>query len=135
MTDIGAGQAIALRALAEIGTPFRLHGRKPGVALDCIGLVATAIGGIVAPIDYRLKGGNVDIIITYLENCGWVSEQPYVDMRDGDIAVVQCAPRQLHMMVRAQNGWVHSHAGLKKVVHMPDPPPWPIIAMLRLAGD
>jgi hypothetical protein len=38
-------------------------------------------------------------------------------------------------MVHADNGWVHAHAGLRRVVHMPGPSPWPIIALWRFCGD
>jgi hypothetical protein len=38
-------------------------------------------------------------------------------------------------MVRADNGWVHAHAGLGRVVHMPGMSPWPLINLWRLAGE
>jgi murein DD-endopeptidase / murein LD-carboxypeptidase len=125
---------IAARATAEIGTPFRLHGRTSRVALDCVGLVAVAIQRSDVPGNYSLKGDFSEIIRTYMEqNAAMVSSNRV--LADGDVALVGCALNQQHLMVRANNGWVHAHAGLGRVVHMPDPSPWPIIGLWRICGD
>jgi hypothetical protein len=53
---------------------------------------------------------------------------------DGDIALVAPSPSQLHLVVCAQQGWVHAHAGLRRVVHTPVTFDWPMIAHWRLIG-
>ena len=130
-----AGEAIAERALAQIGTPFRLHGRTPNVALDCVGLVAYAIGAGELARDYSLKGVKIVFILSYMDSIGLLSLGRSTRIFDGDIAIVACSPQQFHLMVRAANGWVHSHAGLRKVVHTPGASPWPIVAVRRMIGD
>jgi murein DD-endopeptidase / murein LD-carboxypeptidase len=129
------GDAIAERAFSQIGTPFRLHGRMPGVALDCVGLVAYAINANNVVRDYSLKGVKFLTMLSYLDNCDLDIVGDYSTVCDGDVAVVACSPQQFHLMVRAANGWVHSHAGLRKVVHTPGISPWPIVALRRIIGD
>lgn len=126
---------IAQRALAQLGTPFRLHGRVPNVALDCVGLVAVATGTRAPTSDYSLRGTKLGTIKSYMDGLGWRSLACDSKPADGDIATVTCASDQPHLMVRADKGWVHSHAGLRKVVHTPDPSPWPIMALRRPSGD
>ena len=130
-----SGEAIAARAMTQIGTPFRLHGRTPGVALDCVGLVAYAIGADEVVRDYSLKGVKLDFILFYMDSIGLNPLAQSTRICDGDIAIVACSPTQFHLMVRAANGWVHSHAGLRKVVHTPGASPWPIVAVRRMIGD
>ena len=130
-----SGEAIAARAMTQIGTPFRLHGRTPDVALDCVGLVAYAIGAGEVIRDYSLKGTKIDFILSYMDSVGLHSLTPSTRICDGDIAIAVCSPSQFHLMVRAADGWVHSHAGLRKVVHTPGASPWPIVAVRRMIGD
>ena len=130
-----AREAIAARAMGQIGTPFRLHGRTPDVAMDCVGLVAHAIDCHKAPKNYSLKGMQLSEIVSYMDNIGLSPLCDSVDICNGDVAVVASSPRQFHLMVRAANGWVHSHAGLRKVVHSPGASPWPIVAVRRMIGN
>ena len=130
-----AGGEIAAHAMSQIGTPFRLHGRIPGVALDCVGLAAFAIGAKDVPRTYSLKGVKCDYILSYMDSIGLLSLVPAARICDGDVAIVACSPRQFHLMIRAADGWVHSHAGLRSVVHTPGASPWPIVAMRRMIGD
>lgn len=134
MTPV-TGQTIAARALAQIGTPFRLHGRSPGVALDCVGLVAYAIGAGDVISDYSLKGVKLDFILSYMDSIGLQVVARSTHLSDGEVVIVACSPRQFHLMIRAAGGWVHSHAGLRKVVHTPGASPWPIVALRRMIGD
>ena len=121
--------------MAQIGTPFRLHGRTPGVALDCVGLVAFAIDAKVVSTTYSLKGAKLPFILSYMDNIGLRSFDTSASVRNGDVAIAACSPQQFHLMVRAADGWVHSHAGLRKVVHTPGASPWPIVAVRRMIGD
>lgn len=134
MSYFGGG-TIAARALSEIDTPFRLHGRTPGVALDCVGLVAHAIGVKDVFTNYSLRGAKLSDILSYMDNVGLCRLELSACIRDGDVAIVACSSRQIHLMVRAAGGWVHSHAGLRKVVHTPGASPWPIVAVRRMIGD
>ncbi len=129
-----AGDGIAGRAMTQLGTPFRLHGRTPGVALDCVGLAAYAVNLKHIPSDYSLKGVKLTNILSYMDSIGLHSLRDATDIRSGDVAIVTCAPRQFHLMIRAADGWVHGHAGLRKVVHTPGASPWLIVAVRRMNG-
>jgi hypothetical protein len=122
-------EAIARRALQAVGTPFRLYGRKAGVALDCVGLVLHSTGLPDPSARYWLKGDYLDILRHLTNQNGFMQRR--FPSRDGDILLVDCGLSQQHLMVRASNGWVHAHAGLRRVVHTPGPSPWPIIAAWR----
>jgi murein DD-endopeptidase / murein LD-carboxypeptidase len=129
------GDMIAARAMTQIGTPFRVLGRTPDVALDCVGLVAFAIDAGEVIEDYSLKGAKIDFILSYMDSIGLNPLVRSSRICDGDVAIVTCSPRQFHLMIRAADGWVHSHAGLRKVVHTPGASPWPIVAVRRMIGD
>jgi cell wall-associated NlpC family hydrolase len=122
---------IAARALQQIGTPFRLFGRTPEVALDCVGLVSLATG-ISDDWRYALKGDYRQMVSCALEQNGICECTAVAAPENGDIALVQCASRQQHLMIRANDGWVHAHAGLGRVVHTPGNSPWPIVTLWRV---
>lgn len=126
--------AIAQKALTQVGVPFRLHGRVPNVGLDCVGLVAHALALKNVPDDYSLRGNHAALADAYLKSCGCTLLSLHVAPVPGDIAVIMCAPRQLHLLVRVEQGWVHAHTGLRKVVLTPDPLPWPIAQIWRFEG-
>lgn len=128
------GDGIAARAMTQLGTPFRLHGRTPGVALDCVGLAAYAVNAKHTPADYSQKGVKLTDILSYMDSIGLYSGRDATDIRSGDVSIVICAPRQFHLMIRAADGWVHGHAGLRKVVHTPGASAWPIVAVRRMNG-
>jgi murein DD-endopeptidase / murein LD-carboxypeptidase len=124
---------IGRRALAQVGVPFRLHGRCAGEALDCVGLVAVALGEITGrcdvPMHYTLRGDFADVVDRYFESVGLKKcTEPFAD---GDIVLVCVAPKQSHLMVRADGGFVHAHAGLRKIVLTPGPPLWPVTGAWR----
>jgi murein DD-endopeptidase / murein LD-carboxypeptidase len=130
-----AGDTAAARALQQVGTPFRVHGRQPRLALDCVGLAAYALQLRDVPSDYSLKGSYLDTINSCLQSVAATRISTAFTPRNGDVALVQCAPRQHHLMIQAAYGWVHAHAGLRRVVHMPGASPWPIIALWRICGE
>lgn len=125
---------VAARALRHVGTPFRLFGRDPDFALDCVGLVALCINA-KGDWQYGLKGDYLVTVDPVLQAQKFRARSTDEAPRNGDVALVQCAPHQQHLMVRANNGWVHAHAGLGRVVHMPGMSPWPLITLWRLAGE
>ena len=126
---------IAARAMDQINTPFRIHGRTPGVALDCVGLVAYAINAKNILKNYSLKGITLTTILSYMDKSGLRRPKHMGRICEGDVAIVACTPQQFHLMIHAASGWVHSHAGLRKVVHTPGESPWPIMAVYRMIGE
>lgn len=128
------GKRIAAEARALIGAPFRLQGRDPAWGLDCIGLALVALERadhcVAAPEGYGLRMGNevrARAWLTAAELCEVAHVAP------GDLILVRSGPLQLHLMVATPGGcFVHAHAGLRKVVEMPGPPPWPVIGFWRV---
>jgi lipoprotein Spr len=49
----------------------------------------------------------------------------------GDLALVRPGPLQLHLMILVPGGFVHAHAGLRRVVEMPGASPWPVMGWWR----
>lgn len=136
--ETAPGAAFFEAALALVGVPFRLHGRDPR-GVDCIGLVALALSGIghqpAVPVGYRLRALSVDPLLAFAERNGFVPtagpEAP------GDLLLVHPCPIQAHLIIASgQGGFVHAHAGLRRVVFEPRRPsvswPWPAAARWRL---
>jgi murein DD-endopeptidase / murein LD-carboxypeptidase len=131
-------QAIAQRALAEVGTPYRLHGRMAGVSLDCVGLIALALGphlkGQTIPSGYALRGNYQDDVCKFFQTLPLSKFAPDSAYLAGDIIAIAPSPQQMHLAICAGDGWVHAHAGLRRVVHSPvlgDP----ISCRWRLIGE
>ena len=119
---------IVERARAMIGVPFRLHGRCEK-GLDCVGLVAVATGRD-APGAYGLRSGDIAMAERWLAQAGL---SRVVEAQPGDLALVRPGPLQLHLMIGTESGFVHAHAGLRRVVEMPGVSPWPVIGWWRVA--
>ena len=120
----------AARARALAGTRFRLQGRDAS-GLDCVGL-AMATYGIPADAvrrNYRLKGDHRSEIERALK-AGFrrIGER---DARPGDLLLLLVARDRLHLAVRTDDGFVHAHAGLRRVVETPGFPEWPLIGAYR----
>ncbi len=124
MADLYVEQARAL-----VGCRFRPQGRDPATGLDCIGLVARAYGihagGI--PRNYRLRGDYRAV----LEQGLLVHFRRARGVRAGDILLFSVGPAQLHLGIKTDAGFVHAHAGLRRVVETPGAPQWPILAAFR----
>lgn len=133
------GDAIARRALAQIGTPFRLRGRKPGVALDCVGLVLVALGPLADPavgqIGYGLRGDYRALVRGFFQPPSFRCVAAAERQSDGDILFVSPAPLQLHLLIGAGGGVVHADAGLRRVVHSILRPDWQLLDRWRAVGD
>ncbi len=134
-----AAAQIAAAAFDQLGTPFRLHGRMPNIGLDCVGLVhfAAAMAGYKrpCPADYSLRGDRQGDIVDFFDDPRFAKLNQTADFQIGDIVLVRCAPRQVHLLIYANNGWVHAHAGLGRVVWTAAALEWPIIALWRYQGD
>lgn len=129
MTNEGFALARAARTL--VGTPFRLHGREPGVALDCVGVVLAALEalGRRAPEmrRYALRNSDVTQLFDLAAPAGFrlrdrATEAP------GDLVLLRPGPAQHHLAIDTGGARiVHAHAGLGRVVEGPRPAHWPII--------
>lgn len=124
MTQVPASP-LAEAAIRLVGTPFRLHGRNPATGLDCVGLVAEALRQTgtrpYAPEGYRLRN---------LSIARWLAHAPASGLtpvdEDGDVILARVHPLQPHLAILVPGGFVHAHAGLRRVTFCAGPAPWPI---------
>ena len=119
---------IVARARALIGTRVRPQGRSVADGLDCVGLVALAIGARDAPCDYALRGGSLPRLAEELAAAGLA---PVASMAAGDVLVLAPGRGQLHLGIFTGAGLVHGDAGLRRVVERPLPLPWPLLGIWR----
>lgn len=125
--------SLAKAAMSLIGVPFRLHGRNPQTGLDCVGVVAAAMQRAgydpVVPQGYSLRALTIGPLLEFASASGLeeVAEQ-------GDVWLAQVHSLQPHLLIAAQGGAVHAHAGLGRVAFLPDPATWPIVMRWRLAA-
>lgn len=133
-----AGKALAVAAAGLIGTPFCLHGRHRATGLDCVGLVLAALEEIgrkvEVPPDYGLRNSSIDRFLPALDRAGFA---PCTQgLASGDLVIVRTGPAQVHLLLAApQPGFIHAHAGLRRVVVTPPPLAWPTAGRWRLAED
>lgn len=129
------GAALAAAAEALVGSSFRLHGRDAATGLDCIGLLVAAMArcghSLAVPTGYPLRLRTLTGWLPDPASCGFAeAEPPYAP---GDVVMLQPGPAQFHLAIAAPGqGWVHAHAGLRRVVHDPELPTGPIIHHWRL---
>jgi hypothetical protein len=132
------GNEIAQRALAQVGTPFRLRGRQAGVALDCVGLALVALGPLAGEsaenVSYSMRGDYRADIARFFRSPRFRHLADIEPLMDGDIVLVLPAPSQLHLIIAAMGCFVHAHAGLRRVVHGPAFPDWQILDRWRVVG-
>jgi len=125
---------LARAAEGLIGVPFKLYGRNPATGLDCVGLVAAAMERAghypVVPQGYSLRALTVTPLLGFAAASGLIE----VD-EGGDIWLAQIHSLQCHLLIAAPGGAVHAHAGLGRVVFMPDPMAWPIVMRWQLSAE
>ncbi|MEP3224888.1 MAG: peptidoglycan endopeptidase [Parasphingorhabdus sp.] len=130
---------IADRAVHLCGARYRRHGRDAVHGFDCIGLAADCLAAAglscAVPTGYALRGGSLDQITARLGTAGFQSLPADQMPIGGDIVLVQPCPLQWHIMIKAGDGFVHAHAGLRRVVFAPGKSPWPIRKIFRIAED
>lgn len=122
---------IVARGRALIGVRFRAQGRS-AAGLDCVGLVAHAIGASDVPRDYALRGASPARLAAELEAAGL---RRAGTIRPGDVLVMNAGPGQLHLGIWSGAGLIHGDAGLRRVVERPGPPPWPVTGIWRIGED
>lgn len=128
------GDALAREALGLLGVPFRLHGRSAETGVDCVGLVALAAWRAGyrrdVPDRYALRGGQVRQFEAWMDAAGLRRAD---ELERGDVVLVQAGTRQFHLMLHTGSGFVHAHAGLRRVVEMRGESPWPLLSIWRAA--
>lgn len=135
---VDVGSEIAQRALDVVGVRFKTGGRCIKTGLDCVGVVAAALASPRCTFhiqsDYALRGDYQTRVLDFFSrDC--FSAIADSKTQQGDILLCQTAPRQLHFAIFTRNGFVHAHAGLRRVVLTPLPLPWPVIGHWRYTGD
>jgi lipoprotein Spr len=121
--------AAVARARALIGVRFRPQGRSPETGLDCIGLVAAAMGVPDVPRDYALRGASSERLAAGLIAAGL---RPVAPARPGDVLAMTAGPGQLHIGIVSDGGLIHGDASLRRIVERPGPVPWPILGAWRM---
>jgi len=119
-----AGEAIVARARALIGVPFRLHGRD-ALGLDCVGLAIHAYRATDIAAAYTLRTSDIARWTALLD--ARLVRRPAGRLAPGDLLLLRAGAAQLHLAIWAGEGFVHAHAGLRRVVETPGPPPWPLL--------
>ena len=119
MTPAITADRLARAAAALIGTPFRLHGRDPATGLDCIGLLAAAMAcagrPIALPTGYPLRLRDLAQWLPQPATLGFAEARGA--LRAGDVVMLQPGTAQFHLAIADRTlGWVHAHAGLRRVV-------------------
>ena len=121
----------AAAAQALLGKPFRLGGRDPAGGLDCVGLVACALGAAEAPQGYGLRNSTIARHLAHATRAGFAPACGPI--RRGDVLLVKAGPAQHHLLVAlAADRFVHAHAGLRRVAIHHGPLDWPLVAHWRL---
>ncbi len=120
----------AARARALVGTPFRPQGRSP-TGFDCVGVVLATFGMPPEAVrrNYRLRGDHLQEISEALALN--FRRLPKSQAHAGDLLLLETGARQLHLAVRTEDGFVHAHAGIGRVVETPGMPTWPTLRAYR----
>ncbi len=129
--------ALAAAAVALEGRPWRLHGRDPATGLDCVGLLAAALASLdrpaPLPTGYTLR---IRDLSKWMPDPAALGLEPTSGpVEAGDVVLLRLGQAQVHLVIAGPDGgWVHAHAGLRRVVcqnHLPDGQPlgrWRLIS-------
>lgn len=114
MTD---DEIMIAAARACLGTPFHHQGRRPGVGLDCIGLVIVALraaGFVVRDRkDYARRPDGHSLTQALLDH----GAVPVDEIRSGDILLFRYDQRPQHVAIATDEAHlIHSFAPAGKVV-------------------
>lgn len=130
-----SGAALAGAAAQLVGVRFRLNGRNPDSGLDCIGLLDAAMARIgrplVLPAGYPLRLSSLHCWLPNPAHCGFAEVDGQA--QPGDVVLLVPGPGQFHLAIAGpEAGWIHAHAGLRRVVCQPQIPHGRIIHHWRL---
>jgi hypothetical protein len=122
------GAELAEAAEALVGAPFRLQGRDPASGLDCVGVVTASLRAcgrtVIEPNGYGLRNRTIAPLLDLAAaNDLHETDGPTAP---GHILLVRPGPGQHHLLIAGHSGFIHAHAGLRRVVAQPGPLPWPI---------
>ena len=120
----------AERARALLGTRFRPQGRG-AEGLDCIGVILATFGipSEAVRSNYALGGNQQSEVEQGLLN--FFRRVRPSELRPGDVMFMDVTGEQLHLAVRTANGFVHAHAGIRRVVETPGMPDWKLLGVYR----
>lgn len=120
----------AERARALVGTRFRPQGRGED-GLDCVGVVLAtfSLPANAVRADYRLSGQHLQEICEQLER--YFHRVPSMQTRSGDVMLLAPATDQMHLAIRTPSGFVHAHAGIRRVVETPGDPDCEVLGIYR----
>lgn len=122
---------LARAALDLVGTRYRLHGRDRETGVDCVGLVVLAmeVAGYqpIAPRGYTMRRSDISELREVASANGFLDVA-----RDGDLVLAMANPVQPHLLVRTGEGFVHAHAGIRRVTLLPGCLPWPVAGEWQL---
>jgi murein DD-endopeptidase / murein LD-carboxypeptidase len=113
--------------LSLVGAPFRLHGRDPATGLDCVGVAALVFGVCDLPRGYSVRTADGHGVASLIDAAGL--KRVRREALTGDLVLLKSGPTQCHLVVMTEAGFVHADAGIGRVVEVPGPPPWPVIAI------
>lgn len=131
----GQADEIVARARGVLGTQFRAQGRDPAWGLDCVGVIVVAAGPAIrgpVPRRYPLRGGTAEQVAADMAAAGL---RRVAEGAAGDVVLAAAGPRQMHLAVLTERGFIHADAGLRRVVEVPGAPPWPVLATWRIGED
>ncbi len=106
--------------------------------MDCIGLLADALESVgfkgTIPANYGLRGNFEETAQAFFQAESFMAADRHVPFL-GEFAIAIIAPRQMHFIIYANDGFVHAHAGLRRVVLTPGPSPWPLLGRWSYIGE
>lgn len=123
-----SGDRVVARARACLGVRFRAQGRDAAHGLDCVGLVAVAIGREL-PADAPMRCGDLARVVRTATALGLVRASV---PGPGDLVLYESGPGQLHLGVLSDGGVIHADAAARRVVERPGAAPWPLRAAWRV---
>ena len=134
----GRANALVKEAQSYIGTPFCLHGRHQAMGIDCLGLILAALDdvGITTPPPpaYAMRNSTIAPLLAFAEEVGLMLGT--APIQAGDILLGRTGPAQFHCAIAlGERGFIHAHAGLRRVVQTPGAFPWPLTRLWRLPSD
>jgi hypothetical protein len=96
---------------------------------------AAGVGLGRLPHGYALRGPGEAVLIDWLRAAGAVAVRAD-DARAGDLLIAGMGRGQWHLMIAGPpgQGVVHAHAGLRRVVHAPEPP-GRVVSRWRIVGE